>query len=128
MSIVNPYGLWSRPSLPSVIGVRPNSPPQMTRVSSNSPRAFRSLIRAVVGPPPAVHLVELLDELQFRPLAVGGHVALEVQDRAVAGPEQRALVGGRHVPRAPVARPAGHLAAVGHDHVAGQVLVDGAEP
>ena len=36
---------WSRPS-PWAMGVRPNSPPQTTSVSSSMPRCLRSLIRA----------------------------------------------------------------------------------
>src|SRR5436853_530952 len=41
--IVKPHGLWSRPSLLSVVGVRPNSPPHSTSVSSRSPRCFKSV-------------------------------------------------------------------------------------
>ena len=46
--IVNAFGWWSRPSAiaPSTIGVRPNSPPQITSVSSSSPRCLRSVISA----------------------------------------------------------------------------------
>ena len=43
--IEKPLMWWSRP-LPCAIGVRPNSPPQMTSVSSSMPRCFRSLISA----------------------------------------------------------------------------------
>ena len=45
-------GWWSRPrlrpraALDSTIGVRPNSPPQITRVSSSRPRCLRSMISA----------------------------------------------------------------------------------
>ena len=43
-------GLWSRPSrFPWAVGVRPNSPPHQTSVSSSRPRRFRSWIRAAVG-------------------------------------------------------------------------------
>ena len=37
------------PLLPWAIGVRPNSPPQMTSVSSSMPRCFRSVISAAVA-------------------------------------------------------------------------------
>ncbi len=47
--IVKPCGLWSRPSSPCAVGVRPNSPPQRTSVSSSSPRAFRSASRPAIG-------------------------------------------------------------------------------
>ncbi len=42
---------WSRPMFcrTSPIGVRPNSPPQMTSVESNSPRRFRSCTSAADG-------------------------------------------------------------------------------
>ena len=38
-----------RASPNSTVGVRPNSPPQMTSVSSNIPRCFRSVINAAIG-------------------------------------------------------------------------------
>ena len=41
--MVKPVGLWSRPLPFSLIGVRPNSPPQTTSVSSSSPRRFQIL-------------------------------------------------------------------------------------
>ena len=41
--IVKPRLLWSRPLAPCEVGVRPNSPPQMTSVSSSRPRCFRSV-------------------------------------------------------------------------------------
>ena len=50
--IVKACGWWSRPrlrpraALDSTIGVRPNSPPQMTSVSSSRPRCFRSMTSA----------------------------------------------------------------------------------
>ena len=44
-----PLMWWSRPSPPCDIGVRPNSPPQITSVSSSMPRCFRSVISAAVG-------------------------------------------------------------------------------
>ena len=49
-----PQWLWSRPmpGLPltiSTAGVRPNSPPQRTSVSSNSPRCLRSVRRAAIA-------------------------------------------------------------------------------
>ena len=47
--MVKPKGLWSRPSVPWAIGVRPNSPPQTTSVSSSRPRAFRSFSRPAIG-------------------------------------------------------------------------------
>ncbi len=47
--IVKPYGLWSRPEPLSETGVRPNSPPQTTSVSSSSPRRFRSRISAAAA-------------------------------------------------------------------------------
>ena len=46
--IEKPLMWWSRP-LPWAIGVRPNSPPQTTSVSSSMPRCFRSLISAAHG-------------------------------------------------------------------------------
>ena len=55
--IVKPYGLWSRPSPPCAIGVRPNSPPQMTSVSFSSPRAFRSVSSPAIG---LIHLSAVL--------------------------------------------------------------------
>ena len=42
-------GLWSRPLLPWLHGMRPNSVVQITIVSSSRPRAFRSLISAAAG-------------------------------------------------------------------------------
>ena len=47
--MVKPHGLWSRPLLCSLNGVRPNSPPQTTRVSFSMPRAFRSASRPAIG-------------------------------------------------------------------------------
>ena len=47
--MLKPCGLWSRPLVPSVIGVRPNSPPQMTSVSFSSPRRFRSVSNPAIG-------------------------------------------------------------------------------
>src|SRR2546429_861808 len=53
--MLNPYGLWSRPildlpeSFNSTDGVRPNSPPKITSVSSNMPRCFKSLSNAPMG-------------------------------------------------------------------------------
>ena len=49
--LVKAWGWWSRPRnlLParsSFMGVRPNSPPQTTRVSSSMPRCFKSLTKA----------------------------------------------------------------------------------
>src|SRR3954447_4048415 len=44
-----PKGWWSRPSLPSEPGVRPNSVPQTTSVSSSRPRCLRSLSRPAIG-------------------------------------------------------------------------------
>ena len=46
---VKPCGLWSRPLPLSDIGIRPNSPPQMTSVSSSSPRRFRSVSSPATG-------------------------------------------------------------------------------
>ena len=40
---------------PSPAGVRPNSPPHRTSVSSSSPRAFRSCSRAAIGWSTAAH-------------------------------------------------------------------------
>lgn len=45
---VNTYGLWSRPLLPCVLGMRPNSVVQSTIVSFSKPRCFKSLINAAV--------------------------------------------------------------------------------
>lgn len=39
---LKPLGLWSRPSLAWLTGRRPNSPAQMTSVSSRSPHCLRS--------------------------------------------------------------------------------------
>ena len=48
--MVNPVALWSRPRPPFwLTGVRPNSPPQMTRVSSSSRARFRSVRSAATG-------------------------------------------------------------------------------
>ena len=47
--MVKPYGLWSRPSPFSLMGVRPNSPPHTTKVSSSKPRRLRSLRRPATG-------------------------------------------------------------------------------
>ena len=46
--------LWVRPgvppaTLPSAVGERPNSPPQITRVSFNMPRCLRSVSSAAIG-------------------------------------------------------------------------------
>src|SRR6266545_588363 len=57
IQMVKQRGWWSRPSLPlSVVSmspwpktVRPNSPPQITSVSSRSPRCFRSRTSAADG-------------------------------------------------------------------------------
>ena len=48
--MVNPPGLWSRP-VPffSAYGVRPNSLPHQTSVSSSSPRRFRSVSSPATG-------------------------------------------------------------------------------
>ena len=56
---VNPRGLWSRPGFWPVwaTGSRPNSPPQITRVSSSSPRWARSSSK------PGDRLVGLAGEL-----------------------------------------------------------------
>ena len=58
------------------MGVRPNSPPQSTRVSSSSPRAFRSSSRPAIGRSVAAQLAGssdleapvLIPELAARPL------------------------------------------------------------
>ena len=52
--IVYAAGEWSRPRLspvlvPSIVGVRPNSPPQTTSVVSNRPRCLRSRNRPAIG-------------------------------------------------------------------------------
>ena len=48
--IVKPVALWSRPRPPFwLTGVRPNSPPQTTRVSSSRPVRFRSVRSAATG-------------------------------------------------------------------------------
>src|SRR5262245_14930867 len=46
-----PCQSWSRPGLPtpSLVGVRPNSPPHTSSVSSHSPRRLRSAISAPIG-------------------------------------------------------------------------------
>ena len=44
--LVKTNGLWSRPLLPWLQGIRPNSVVQRTSVSSSMPRCFRSLISA----------------------------------------------------------------------------------
>ena len=51
--IEKPLMWWSRP-LPWAIGVRPNSPPQTTSVSSSMPRCFRSCQQSgrTAGRPP----------------------------------------------------------------------------
>ena len=49
IQILKSNRLWSRPLLPWENGVRPNSPAQMTSVSSRIPRAFRSFSRAAMG-------------------------------------------------------------------------------
>ena len=53
---MNPHGLWSRPLPFSLNGVRPNSPPQTTNVSSSSPRAFRSVSNPAIGLSEAPHI------------------------------------------------------------------------
>ena len=58
--MVKPHGLWSRPLPFSLNGVRPNSPPQTTSVSSSRPRAFRSVEQAgdrLVGRPAPLRVV-----------------------------------------------------------------------
>ena len=83
--MVKPSGLWSRPSPFSLIGVRPNSPPQMTSVSSSRPRALRSLSRPAIG---LVHGaaelgVVLLDLGVGVPLAARAAVELDEADAAL---------------------------------------------
>ena len=90
---------WSRPSPPCDIGVRPNSPPQMTSVSSSMPRCFRSLISAAVG---LVDLLGLerdvvLDVAVVVPVAV---VELDEAHAALGQPAgQQAVRGERAVAR-----------------------------
>ena len=45
--MLKPCQSWSRPGLPtpSLVGVRPNSPPQTSSVSSHRPVRFRSVIK-----------------------------------------------------------------------------------
>ena len=72
--IVKPSGLWSRPSFPSAYGVRPNSPPQTTSVSSSSPRAFRSVSRPAIGwsTARAIFVVPAHEVLVLVPQVAGG--------------------------------------------------------
>ena len=53
ISTVSVPGLWSRPTPPCEIGMRPNSAPQITSVESSSPRALQ------VGEQPGDRLVGL---------------------------------------------------------------------
>ena len=46
MGLTYNFGRALSAAAPWAIGVRPNSPPQITSVSSSSPRCFRSLTRA----------------------------------------------------------------------------------
>src|SRR5262249_16096131 len=46
--MLKPRLWWSRP-LPCAVGVRPNSPPQITSVSSSRPRCFRSVKSHAIG-------------------------------------------------------------------------------
>ena len=96
---VNAYGWWSRPQrlrssmLPWRNGVRPNSPPQMTSVSSSKPALLQVLDqrrRGLVG-------VAALD------VELGGQVAVLVP----------AGVHDLHEPHAALDQPAGHQAVVG---------------
>ena len=60
--MVKPNGLWSRPSVPWAIGVRPNSPPQTTSVSSQQAAALQVLEQAgdrLVGGPGIVGMALL---------------------------------------------------------------------
>ena len=43
---LNTFGQWSRPAVPLIFGVRPNSLDTITSVLSSSPRSSRSLISA----------------------------------------------------------------------------------
>src|SRR5881397_2319820 len=69
--MVKPLGLWSRPSPFSLIGVRPNSPPHTTSVSSRRPRSFKSRSR------PATGAVVLFDVVVGVPFAAGAAVELD---------------------------------------------------
>src|SRR6266852_5744483 len=42
-------GLWSRPTPRCEIGMRPNSPCQITSVESSRPRAFKSVTKPAIG-------------------------------------------------------------------------------
>ena len=86
--------------MPCDIGVRPNSPPQMTSVSSSMPRCFRSLISARGRP---VDFFRLAARCPFLTLLVMVPVAVVELDEAHAAlgqpPRQQAVRGERAVAR-----------------------------
>ena len=83
---------WSRP-LPWAIGVRPNSPPQTTSVSSSMPRCFRSVISAADAPVDllGLELDVVLDAAVVVPVAV---VELDEAHAALGQPAGQQAVGG----------------------------------
>ena len=98
--IEKPLALWSRPFWPSDVGVRPNSPPQITSVSSSRPRPLQ------VGQQRRDRLVGLL-----------GVVAV-VEDVGVIVPRLAVAEIDLHHAHAALRQAAGHQAGVGELAVA----------
>src|SRR5438876_650796 len=114
--MVKPKGLWSRPSLPWAIGVRPNSPPQITSVESSRPRDLRSFNSPAMGLSTARALA-----------ARAGFLAAQVGHRLGAAAEQRALEGGGQKAVVETVEAAGRDHAAAQDDEAGQVAADAAQ-
>ena len=83
----------------STIGVRPNSPPQMTSVSSSRPRCFRSLTSAAMAWSVSLqHFFEVLDQVAV--LVPGLVEELHEAHAALDQPAgQQAVVGERRLAR-----------------------------
>ena len=95
IQLVNPCGLWSRPLPLSDIGIRPNSPPQMTSVLSSSPRRFRSLSRPATGLSVRPHIVRVvgLDVVVGVPAVDVARVELDEPDAALDQPPGQQAAG-----------------------------------
>ena len=101
---VKPQWLWSRPLIlpwlapalgSSTTGVRPNSPPQMTSVSSNSPRCLRSVEQGGDG------LVALLGQaavVDFEVVVAVPRLAVAVLDLHEAHAALDQAAGDQHLP------------------------------